>query len=74
MSNTLRCRVRAHQCPLANAARNVEQKAFGEVSSYAEPSTNTVGTVYPELVPATEQTPVETRASAAPALCGKSCR
>ena len=75
---------RVHKCPQCglilcrdtNAARNVEQKAFGEVADYAEPSTNTVGMVCPELVlsASTGQTPVETRAPAAPALRGKFCR
>jgi putative transposase len=75
---------RMHQCPQCglvlcrdtNAARTVELEAFGEVSAYAESSTNTVGPVQPELVPEVrrEQTPVETRASAASASRGKFCR
>jgi len=50
---------RVHKCPQCglvlckhtNAARNIEQRAFGEVSAYAESSPQTVGLVQPELVP-----------------------
>jgi len=57
-------------CRDTNAARNIEQRAFGKGSVYGEIIiSNTAGTVYPELVPVSPgQTPVETGSSAAPAL------
>ena len=63
---------RVHKCPQCglvldrdtNAARNVEQRAFGEVAAYADDvnANLKVGMVCPEL------TPVEMEASAAPAF------
>jgi len=35
----------------ANAARTIQQEAFGPVSAYAESNAQTVGPVQPELVP-----------------------
>src|SRR5208283_3746067 len=76
---------RVHICPQCglvlcrdtNSARVIEQRAFGKGTAQAGPvlSTNTVGAECSELVPdQRDKTPVETRASAAPALRGKSCR
>jgi len=67
---------RVHKCPRCglklcrdtNAGRTIEQLAFGKEPAYAEGS-KTVGTVCPELVPhQADKTPVETGASAAPAV------
>src|SRR5271169_6338232 len=76
---------RVHRCPQCglvlcrdtNSARVIEQRAFGKGRAQAERviSTNTVGAESSELVPdQRDKTPVETRASAAPVLRGKSCR
>ena len=68
---------RVHTCPRCgltlcrdtNAARNIEHLAFGKSSNSEENMSYTVGTVYPDLVSVTpERKPVETGASAAPAL------